>query len=844
MEAPGPPITAKMIKLARRIKSKNWNDNALELSANEALRLIRAGGHWCEVLKEDDVVKPYLDYDLKFDHEEGEPGVTVDDIINDVFENCNINHENVKVLTRRPRWVETKGKRTFKYSFRVYVKGWKVTVKDMGRLMKAKLLQLPGWDDSIYNDGRLLNCVYNTKDVEPGCPILSPVDDNEPIETFVAQLVDDDAKWLPVDDLIDGLEPPAKKGKKSSGGKRDVGRPSTRVFATSSDEITHLDSDDIANVTSRIVARWTERYPNFEDHALDAASLHYSKDRDNYVLRTFSHLCLGAGREHGSNHTYLVVSRDGIVQKCHDSDCRDFSSEVVALGDELKSLLFPSEDATTSYILAHFENSHRGVAEACVVGFAGTWRYSGGSLWNFRDHRWRQLMTDEPLRNAIGDADKLKLKYEEVARYFSERRDKAEHLGDDKKAAYFDALADSAAKISRNLRDGPYINYIRNEVRAIIYAEPTDFVERLDRNPYLLCFTNGVLELTTMTLRPGRPDDMLSKQMRIPYTPDADTCAMEVKLEEIFPDEVTRAHFKRFLGSLMVGDNRDEQGYFWKGSGRNGKGFLMKVIREAYGDNADTVRTAFYTSQERDSDVATPEVLRMRGMRIGLTNELQRNVPIVASKFKNITGNGVLKARALHSNEYVQFPTSFKLILDTNNDVKFDEHCEGLWDRAVMYPFVSKFCTRKEMADEPDRPHMHLVDTTLNERAKEFALGLMAISIRECVVYLAATSKDERWPPRSEEMRVLKTDSKVSSDGVGAFIEELKKSGELVKCSGEAVPVKVLLDEYIASTGMDSYKAKLFGDEAKAVLGCRLTQYKLSDGSRPNCFIGWRYCPS
>eukprot|EP00899_Mesostigma_viride_P009510 jgi/Mesvir1/18560/Mv25667-RA.1 len=236
MEAPGPPTASKVIKLSRKMKSKNWD--ALDYPLTAALDIIRYGDQWCEALTESDIVKPYLDYDLGFDHEEADPGVTIDELLNDIAENFNIDARNIEVATREPRWCEkknTKGeitKRVYKYSFRFFIQNKKVLVKDMGRLMQAGLLQMPGWDKGIYKTNQLLNCIHNRKDpaIDAHCPLLLPVDELTPLEAFVVQVVSDDAQWLPVDDLTDGIEPPAKKGKKSSGGKRDVGRPSTIGF--------------------------------------------------------------------------------------------------------------------------------------------------------------------------------------------------------------------------------------------------------------------------------------------------------------------------------------------------------------------------------------------------------------------------------------------------------------------------------------------------------------------------------------------------------------------------------------------------------------------------------------
>lgn len=66
------------------------------------------------------------------------------------------------------------------------------------------------------------------------------------------------------------------------------------------------------------------------------------------------------------------------------------------------------------------------------------------------------------------------------------------------------------------------------------------FASRLDtENDHLIPFRNGVLDLQQLRLRPGRPDDMVSRGPRYPWVDfdamDADIEDMEMLLTTIFP---------------------------------------------------------------------------------------------------------------------------------------------------------------------------------------------------------------------------------------------------------------------------------------------------------------------
>jgi hypothetical protein len=58
---------------------------------------------------------------------------------------------------------------------------------------------------------------------------------------------------------------------------------------------------------------------------------------------------------------------------------------------------------------------------------------------------------------------------------------------------------------------------IMREACELFYDK--DFMAKLDRNPYLLCFNNGVIDFKQKVFRKGQPDDFLSKCTGIDYVP-------------------------------------------------------------------------------------------------------------------------------------------------------------------------------------------------------------------------------------------------------------------------------------------------------------------------------------
>jgi phage/plasmid-associated DNA primase len=93
-----------------------------------------------------------------------------------------------------------------------------------------------------------------------------------------------------------------------------------------------------------------------------------------------------------------------------------------------------------------------------------------------------------------------------------------------------------------------------------VFYDPR-FREKLDADPYLIAFKNGVYDLKLNVFRPGRPEDFLSKNMPINYVnyspEDEQIGDVMTFLEQVFPDKSIRKYFRCFL-NIFVGKSRED----------------------------------------------------------------------------------------------------------------------------------------------------------------------------------------------------------------------------------------------------------------------------------------------
>ncbi len=109
-------------------------------------------------------------------------------------------------------------------------------------------------------------------------------------------------------------------------------------------------------------------------------------------------------------------------------------------------------------------------------------------------------------------------------------------------------------EIESKLENTTFKDNIVKECKELFHDKK--FMEKLDENPYLIGFENGIYDLVTMEFRDGRPDDYLTLSTGIDYEPfDEDNenyMDMMKFIETVFPQENIRDYFLMFLSTCLL----------------------------------------------------------------------------------------------------------------------------------------------------------------------------------------------------------------------------------------------------------------------------------------------------
>ena len=100
-------------------------------------------------------------------------------------------------------------------------------------------------------------------------------------------------------------------------------------------------------------------------------------------------------------------------------------------------------------------------------------------------------------------------------------------------------------KVIQKLKTNNSKKSIMDECKTLFYEK--NFQNKLDTNPYLIGFENGIYDLEAGEFRHGRPDDYVSMSTGIDYIPfdEDDENWLDLKhfIDTIFPDEDSNEYF-------------------------------------------------------------------------------------------------------------------------------------------------------------------------------------------------------------------------------------------------------------------------------------------------------------
>lgn len=272
------------------------------------------------------------------------------------------------------------------------------------------------------------------------------------------------------------------------------------------------------------------------------------------------------------------------------------------------------------------------------------------------------------------------------------------------------------------------------------------FREKLDSNPDLIGFNNGVFDLQQSKFLPAYAGHYVSKTVGYDFVPADKIDGFARVREEIFyffqqlfPDEKLRAYVIRSLALFLWGENPEQKFWFYTGEGSNGKSKLLELMRAVLGEYTHVFPNTVLTEKKGSSNQASETMANSRGARLAYMSEIEKDTRINEATLKELTGGDVIRARHLYKESF-EFKPCYKMVMAVN-DLPNTAVSESVFRRIRVVPFVSLFAEPKKYKEEKKKGKrqegvdLFPVDMALHTKFKAWRMPLMCILLDEFKAY-------------------------------------------------------------------------------------------------------------
>jgi P4 family phage/plasmid primase-like protien len=329
-------------------------------------------------------------------------------------------------------------------------------------------------------------------------------------------------------------------------------------------------------------------------------------------------------------------------------------------------------------------------------------------------------------------------------------------------------------------------NNIMREAMEIFFDK--DFVRNMDANPYLMCFTNGVVDFKTKTFRQGYPQDYITKTTGIayvPFNPDGfKDVAQEICtfMEQLFPQPELRRYMWDHLASCLIGVKKEHAFNIYRGSGSNGKSILADLMSLALGEYKGTIPITLVTEKRNTIGGTSSEVIQLKGIRYAVMQEPSKDAVINEGIMKELTGGDPIQARALYSESEIFIP-QFSLVVCTNALFEIKSNDDGTWRRMKLVDFISKFISEGEHHTD-DTKYIFPKDKSLKEKLPSWAIVFISMLVKRAF-------ETDGEVVDCPEVKAASNKYRQSQDCIAGFI-----SDKIEKEQGKSVGKKLLNDVF------------------------------------------------
>ncbi len=250
--------------------------------------------------------------------------------------------------------------------------------------------------------------------------------------------------------------------------------------------------------------------------------------------------------------------------------------------------------------------------------------------------------------------------------------------------------------------------------------------DQFDCDPWLIGTPGGTVDLRTGGVRPGDPDDFITKvAAAAPISQATFNAVLDCPrwlafLEDACGGDAGVIRFlQQWFGYNLTGVTREQALLFVYGPGGSGKGTAVNTFADVLGDYAINVDMATLTASKHDRH--STELARLKGARMARASETEQARAWAENRIKTLTGEDMITARFMRQDDF-EFQPTFKLTIFGNNRPTLQSVDQAIRRRFNVLPFTHQPAVR---------------DDTLGARLRAEASGILTWGIQGCLDWQA-----------------------------------------------------------------------------------------------------------
>jgi len=386
--------------------------------------------------------------------------------------------------------------------------------------------------------------------------------------------------------------------------------------------------------------------------------------------------------------------------------------------------------------------AHVLVAEAFYRAFWLDYMYSGKQWARYEKSRLVLFKEDIPIKRAITDNfipffDSLRTQLSLEKLHLNGHASRSQSI---KEASnnIEKTMASISKAISKLLNEG-FRGLLVKSIKDYFWRE--SLVKSLDSSPYLLGVKNCVIELTDKKafIRPGKPEDYITKKVGVSYRSDYNFKHRDVKdllvyFSQVFPETTLNEYMKKDVASMLYGRNAEKYFRVWIGDTNGSKSVFQKMLRQMMGDYYCDLPPEFYSAQQKSGSGPNPELAQAKNSRLACSAEPDENMDFKGARIKRITGGDSFFARGCNE-DGGSFECSFKAVMILNVVPHVSGLDEATRKRFAMIPFEGRWLKPDESKNIPDdineqiKLKTYKMDDRFEENIPRLAAALLWLAV-------------------------------------------------------------------------------------------------------------------